>query len=412
MAETLLLRLPRTPDQSATWLVVDPRGVPTGPPQGGPLSLAAPRTNGRRIFVLVPGTEVLLAEPEVPARAGMKLQQLVPYALEEQLADDIDDLHFAIGKRAGASTRVPVAVVARSLMDDWLGTLRAEGIEPDVMAVDSELLPHDPGHSVALLEQDVVVVRSPAGSPLTLPIDALEEALESVQSPQDADAGGVRGLILYTGPAEWHQHQSTIEPLRERFDGIQVQLLTGGALALLAQQLPLATPINLLQVTYAPATSQAAAWRPWRAAATLLVCMVGLHVAGKAAELSLLASHEHALDSKIRETFRTAMQMDAGPSNARRLMEARLLAVRGASSGLLAALEALVQARTAVPTAQLKSLDYHNNLILLKVSAPDAVSLDKLSRTLRSSGWQAELEEGNHVGQAYVGQIKIEAGGS
>ena len=58
------------------------------------------RAAGRRVCVLVPGTDVLLAEPEFPVKAGAKLQQVVPYALEEQLAEDIDDLHFAIGKRA------------------------------------------------------------------------------------------------------------------------------------------------------------------------------------------------------------------------------------------------------------------------------------------------------------------------
>jgi general secretion pathway protein L len=103
MADWLLLRLPRNPDQLATWLVTDVRGAPLGPPQSGPLSLAAARISGRRVCVLVSGADVLLAEPEVPIKAGAKLQQLVPYALEEQLAEDIDQLHFAIGKRAADS---------------------------------------------------------------------------------------------------------------------------------------------------------------------------------------------------------------------------------------------------------------------------------------------------------------------
>ena len=105
MSDWLLLRLPRSPEQAATWLVVDARGAPTGPPQSGPLSLAAARAAGRRVCVLAPGADVLLAEPDVPAKAGAKLQQLVPYALEEHLAEDIDELHFAIGKRAADSTQ-------------------------------------------------------------------------------------------------------------------------------------------------------------------------------------------------------------------------------------------------------------------------------------------------------------------
>src|ERR1700753_1022395 len=125
MAEWLLIRLPRTPEHPATWLTVDPQGNPTGPPQSGPLSLAAPRALGRRVCALVPGTDVMLAEPEVPTKAGTKLSQVVPFALEEQLADDIDDLHFAIGKRVGDSQRTPVAVIRRTLMDDWLIALRS-----------------------------------------------------------------------------------------------------------------------------------------------------------------------------------------------------------------------------------------------------------------------------------------------
>src|SRR5690349_2723143 len=131
MADWLLLRLPHAGSELATWLVVDARGAPLSPPQSGPLALAAPRVPGRRVCVLVASADVLLAHPEVPIKVGAKLQQLVPYALEEQLAENIEDLQFALGKRASESPGVPVAVVARALLDQWLATLRAAGIEPD-----------------------------------------------------------------------------------------------------------------------------------------------------------------------------------------------------------------------------------------------------------------------------------------
>src|SRR5258707_12653400 len=164
MADWLLIRLPRTPEQPATWLTVDPRGNPSGPPQSGPLSLAAPRAVGRRICVLVPGTDVLLTEPEVPLKAGTKLHQVVPFAPEEQLADDIDDLHFAIGKRAADSSRTPVAVIRRSLMDEWLTTLKSNGLDPESMYTESDLLPQNPGQAVALPEGGGVVVPPTFGS--------------------------------------------------------------------------------------------------------------------------------------------------------------------------------------------------------------------------------------------------------
>ena len=411
MSDWLLLRLPRRSDRNSSWLVTDARGAPLGPPQSGPLTLAAPRVAGRRVCVLVPGADVLLAEPEVPVKAGTRLQQLVPYALEEHLAEDIDELHFAIGKRPADSTRSPVAVVARALLDEWLAQLRACGVEPDVVYADSDLLPENPGQAVALLEEDAVSVRPPGGSPVTLPADALGEALEIARSAGSTATGG-RGLILYTGAAEWKRHAALVEGARPQFDGIKVQLLTSGPLALFAQQLPSATPINLLQGSYEPTASRTVGIRAWRVAAILLASLVGLHVVGKAAELQLLKKREHQVDASIRQTFSSAMPGESPVGDARHRMEQRLGMARGAGGGLLPALQALAQARDSAPGTSVQSLNFHTGTLEMKLSAPDATSLDRLSQALRSSGWHADLAGGTNAGSAYEGRIEVRASGS
>src|SRR5579862_9808867 len=355
MADWLLLRLPRTPEGSASWMVVDPRGTPSGPPQSGPLTLAAPRTAGRRVCVLVPGSDVLLAEPDVPAKVGAKLQLLVPYALEEQLAEDIDAQHFALGKRAGEAARTPVAVVSRALLDDWLATLRGAGIEPDAVYADSDLLPENPGQAVALLEEDTIIVRPPGGMPVTLPTAALGEALEIAYGGAEPASGG-RGLVLYTGAAEWQRHSAQVEAVRSHFDGIKIQLLTAGPLALLAQQLPAGSAINLLQGSYVPTNARAVGFRAWRLAAILLGCLIALHLVGKVGELQVLKSRERSVDASIRDAFHAAMPGEVSTADARRRMEARLAAARGAGGGLLSALQALAQARDAAPGTKVQSL--------------------------------------------------------
>src|SRR4051794_1076094 len=410
MADWLLIRMPRSPEQPASWLVVDSRGNPAGPPQSGPLSLAAPRAVNRRICVLVPGTDVLLTEPEVPMKAGTKLQQVVPFALEEQLADDIDDLHFAMGKRASDSLRVPVAVIRRSLMDEWLTSLRSNGLEPQSLYTESDLLPQNPGQAVALMEEDVIVVRPPVGSPVTLPVEALGEALEiALQGAAEQGATGGRGLILYTGAAEWHQHSAKIEALRERFDGIKIQLLSAGPLALFGQQLPTAAPINLMQGTYAPTKATTVGWQSWKVAAILLACLVGLHVVGKAAELSALKRTEKTLDSSIGDTYRLAMGGQPKPPDPRHQMEVRLAAAQngGGQGGLLPALQALVDSRTAAPGTSLKALSFRGGLVDMKVAAKDATTLDHLSQSLKSHGWKAELTSGNTTPAGYEGRVQL-----
>jgi general secretion pathway protein L len=414
MADWLLLRLPRTPQEQATWLIVDGRGSAAGPPQGGPLSLAAPRAAGRHVVVLVPGTDVLLAQPELPpAKAGTKLQQLVPYALEEQLAEDIEELHFAIGRRQGDSPRVPVAVVARKLMDEWTTLLKSSGLEPEALYADSELLPQNPGQAVALLEEDTVVVRPPSGNVVTLPADALGEALEIALIGIEPGTPGGRGLILYTGAAEWHRHASLVEAARERFEGIQIQLLTGGPLALFAQQLPAEAATNLLQGPYTPAATHPVGWSAWRVAAILLAGFIGLHVAGKAAELTVLKHADRRLDASMEQVFHMAMPGQPDTYEARRQMERRLAAARAsqASGGFLLALQALVQAHRAAPEAVLEGLTFRDGALELKATAPSVESLDRLSRQLHQQGWQAHLVAGTPRGSSYEGSIQMSPGG-
>ena len=71
---------------------------------------------------------MLATESDAPAKGAAKLAQVIPYALEERVADEIENLHFAIGDRDAASGRVPVVVIARARIDERLAELRAAGL--------------------------------------------------------------------------------------------------------------------------------------------------------------------------------------------------------------------------------------------------------------------------------------------
>jgi type II secretory pathway component PulL len=122
----------------------------------------------------------------------------------------------------------------------------------------------------------------------------------------------------------------------------------------------------------------------------------------------LLKRTEHKLDVETREVEQSAMPGMANTPNARKVMEAKLAAVQAATtSGLLPALEAMVQARNTVPGSVVQALSFRNGSFDLKVSAPDAASLDRMGQNLRSNGWQADLASGNSVGSAYEGRLMV-----
>lgn len=414
MADWLLIRLPHEPAAPASWLVADGAGRIVAREQRGSLSEAAALAPARRVCALVPAADVVLTEADVPVKSGVRAQQVVPFALEEQLAEDVESLHFALGRRPSEGARMPVAVISRALLEGWLAELAAVGVTPEAVFAESELAPVNPGQAVAVLEGHDAIVRAPGALPVTMPIDALPEALQLARPSEEviaADPPGGRGLVLYTGAAEWQRYARMVESLRDRFDGIKVQLLTEGPLPLYAQRVAAAASggaINLLQGPYAPASSLASGWRIWRAAAILLVALVALHAIGSATELMGLHRAERSVNIAIAQTFRAAMPGEHNAIDARRRMAQRLASLRGGeSTGLLAALDALAEARASAGNPAIRALQFRDGALELVLAAPNAEALDRLSQGLRARGWQADLTSSNTSGSRYEGRIEI-----
>ena len=108
MASTLLLHYdPAKPDQ-ATWSHVNNQGELTSRITSGSLEDAAVVAQQHKVVVLIDSSNVHLNHVQLPTTNRQKMLRAIPYALEEQLAEDIEDFHFVIGK-ADPSYGTPVA---------------------------------------------------------------------------------------------------------------------------------------------------------------------------------------------------------------------------------------------------------------------------------------------------------------
>ena len=86
-------------------------------------------SRGRRVLLLVSDNDVVLTTVKIPSKSKKQLAQAVPYALEDSLAEDIENLHFAIHQNdSDGETRV--SVINREQLDFYLNLLRKHGITP------------------------------------------------------------------------------------------------------------------------------------------------------------------------------------------------------------------------------------------------------------------------------------------
>jgi general secretion pathway protein L len=416
MADSFVLRfpLPGTTADEAEWLSVDGSGAPTGVRGHGTLAAAAAVAGGRRVLVIVPGEDVALSAPELPPRSGGRLAKLVPFALEEQLAADVDTLHFALG-RQGADRRVPVAAIERSRLAGWLEQLAAAGLAPAALYPDTLVTPDNPAHVVVLLDGGRVIVRRPGALPLVLDAEPLAAALASAGLEPAPDAGASTAhVIVYATPSDWELHAPAIEALREAVASLRVQLLADGPLPLLAGGAAKAA-WQLLQGEFAVRQGFGAEWPRWRPAALMLGAFLALHLLTLGLDYWRVHRDELKVEADLKAAAAEALpdvKNLARLPNVRAAVESRLHASRAVvSEGLLGTLGVLAVARGAAPDTRIDSLSYRDGMTELTVDAPDVGALDRLREAARGRGFGAELVSATQRDARYQGHIQLKGPG-
>ena len=84
-------------------------------------------TKGRRVVVLLPNSDVVLTQVNIPSKNKKQLAQAIPFALEDTLAEDIENLHFATHQQEALGDS-NVAIINRERLDLVITLLRKNGI--------------------------------------------------------------------------------------------------------------------------------------------------------------------------------------------------------------------------------------------------------------------------------------------
>jgi len=310
MPQTLLLRLPADGEEETEWLMLDESGAPLLSRQRGSLTLAAAVARSAKVVVLAPASQILLAEPELPPGSGAKLARAVPFALEEQLTEDVDQLSFAVGRRRITGT--PVAVVSRSVMQGWLNVLQSAGLEAQAIYPDISLMPENPGQTVLWFEGSRLAVLRPGAMPFAVELSPVKEALVVagvIADPLDTSAESrvSESALLYITREDWARTQGEFEALVEEFASLKVQLLSDGPLPWLSRSIDSPDVINLLQGEFSRGTDYGARWRKWRTAAGLAAALLLVHVAAQALQLQHAKRDAASLDTQIADLYNSAM---------------------------------------------------------------------------------------------------------
>lgn len=334
----------------------------------GDAAALAQATAAAPIAVLLAAPQAWVGAQTLPRLAGRRLAQAAAFAIEDQVAGDLDTMQIAVGGRR-ADGLTEFAVMDRAALADALARLRAAGLDVASLAPLAAVLPADA--ATVLAEPDWLTARLGGEASLCGP-------------PAD-----VLPLLATLAPAglDWRQAPGGATPPPGLMASVRA-VAADEALRLAAT----GVGVDLLQGDFAPPRA-AGDWRRWRIAAVAAALWLGVALVGGVIETRRLDQQNAALRQALTAEFTRLFPEEGRPVSLRAQAQRRLALLERGAHGGGAVLPLLTVAAGALPPGQtLTALDYKDGRLTLDLALPDLPAVETLRTALAAqAGVRAEL---------------------
>ena len=410
MSETLVLRMPEG-DRSAAWLVVDAFGNRMGQAQSGSLAEAASFAAGRRLRVCVPGADVSLLHADLPTHNSRKILQAVPFALEDRLADEVENLHFAVGTHGISG--YPVAIVTRARMQQWLSDLASAGLTPMEMVPETLSLPVREHTLVVVPDEQQWLARFPDGMGLSANHELMPLLIKRHLATLPETLRCTHALI-YT--ADEGAQQDAAAMLADTGLEVAYSHTNAGSIGLMASSVHSAQTINLLQGDFSRRAAAGERWLRWRVATLLLTALIVIFIVQQGVSEFRFRHEIHVLNTQISTLFHQALPDITRMVDPQAQMQQRLKQLTGGggnAAGVLPMLAVIGRTLQAQSGAQLQGFSYHGGELQLQIQAGSIETLNDLKSALaQDASLQVQLDSVNSSGGQTTGRLTLRGSGT
>jgi general secretion pathway protein L len=424
MAEKLYIRLGSNAKDAVHWLIFsdDEEGIIASGelPNADALAQLAEKSKQREVITFVPASDISLKSLKVPSKSVKAMRLAVPYMLEDELAQDVEDLFFAYNdiKIETSEDNCFVAVVEHEQLKLWKSWLDNANILCKRMLPDALAMPltneENSGSAIVLGEQ--ILIRQGQWQGITIDINTwplISKSLshyidETNNTSQESDEGAETETVAFSLNAYSTLPESDVElvinPMPEELP-----------LALLAVTFNSgsAGKFNLLQGEFKTKEQRSPALTSWLWAAGIATLALLLNVGIKGAELMQLNSQQAQLEQQIISTYKKAFPKTKRVriSTLRSQLKQKLKAVGGSSdeSSFLTILTQVQPALSLVKDIKPQTLkfDGKRNEIRMQALASDYQYFDQFKIALEKSGLTVSIGAQNNQGDQISGSFSI-----
>lgn len=393
--------------QLYNWVLLDAGGDAQArgtadPREGIEQTLAQNDLENVLLVGLIPGEEALFCAADIPAKQTRFVHQALPYAVEEQIAQDIEGVHLALGNRTEKGFRV--AAVDHGQMARWLALFSGwEHLKLEAIYPDAGLLPITDGGWSICLDGETAMLASDHGEWLSIQASNLAMFAQTLALPPSDEVVAEVPVTIYGTEQEFEHQQADINELKSSGRlTVREEILELMPLELLAHahHHHRCQPINLCQGSYAIRSGKSSAlgaWKPFIAVASVwFVIQIGVEVG--------MGYYHHEKAGQTREQamaiYRQAFPNDSRThaGNVRRVVEGQLRQMQsdGPDAGFISLMKYTGEQYSKIPdpgSVTFNSVNYSRNRgeLVVDVRANSYDKLSNLRNGLTSRGLEAEI---------------------
>nr|WP_233090132.1 type II secretion system protein GspL [Vibrio sp. IB15] len=366
VSEFLTVRLssePQSPVQWLVWSTSQQEVIASGELSSwDQLDELTPYAEKRSCIALLPGNECLIKRVEIPKGAARQFDSMLPFLLEDEVAQDIEDLHLTVLDKD--ATHATVCGVEREWLKQALDTFREANIIfrkvlPDTLALPLE----EQGISALQIDQHWLLRQS------NYQAVSINEAWIAMFLQSDwvalDDEEQSPTIFSYTAlPSDDIQQQSGIE-----WQAKPAELV----MSLLSQQ-AITSGVNLLTGTFKTKSSFSKYWRVWQKVAIAACLLVAVIVTQQVLKVQQYEAQAEAYRTESERIFRSVLpgkQRIPTVSYLKRQMndEAKKYGGSGDGDSLLGWLALLPETLGQVKAIEVNSIRYDGNRSEVKLEA-------------------------------------------
>ncbi|MFY9259477.1 MAG: type II secretion system protein GspL [Gallionella sp.] len=331
---------------------------------------------------VAPAAVVLLTSVKLPVSKGEKARRLLPFVAEEQLAVEVDTVHFALGE-ALPDGRLTVAIIEQHWLQQSLAFLTAQGLRVQHFFPETLLLALPEDGWVMTWDGQQGLVRTGESAGWVLEGEGIPFALQCLC--QSVAAHPPSQLLIYT-------HAALDVAVWSAQLGIPVVKSTQAAPSELSA-------LDLLQGDFARQQFNWT-WLPklkpvlWLGAAMILLQLLGTGI-----DAWRLGREQRQLQQAMEASFRQAFPeatvvVDPALQMERQLANLRRTAGIADTQDFLPILGKITPWLQGASGMQLQKINYENQVLKLEFNLPSAAILASLHTQLNQltcqTEWQAE----------------------